>query len=291
MANEGDTLSALFEIVRANSEILKAHTEQYNTAIQEIRANNELYQQMNMRLDKIVNKIDELDTRVTVLDKKCDDMDIELDDTRRELNVIQQQLLKNHLVFKGIPEPESENDTTLAATITAVLDKIGIQLDPATFKVNRVGRKKTNSKGSRIIVFSTDVSGVTQRIITAKRKVVIKANEIVVNSAPIATDDSTIRIGEQLTPKPKELLEYAKQLKENGYKFIWIKDGKVFAKEKENERPVSIKSTEDVDRLTRKRGNSDNPISQHNNKRMRTRSQQQQQQNRMEWSTEMNGDM
>lgn len=275
MGEQEVTLNKLFELVSTSAT-------QQNTAIQELRqeikTNNDLYQQLTARLDGITSKIDTLNARVTATDNRCDVIDADLDETRNEVNAIQQQLLKNHLVFKGVPELEYENDVLLKSAILAVLGKINIRLDPNTFTVKRIGIKRANS--SRVVMFCTDTHGVTQGIIAAKRKISIKVKEIIVNGRPLANEDdnTSIFIDEQLTAKTRELLEYAKTLKDDGYKFVWVKDGRIFVKEKEDKKPVPIKSAQDVEKLSKKRSIDDE--SQAANKRVRTRSQHSKEQQR-----------
>lgn len=53
-------------------------------------------------------------------------------------------------------------------------------------------------RGHRSILFSTDKQGVTQNIITAKRKHVLKPCDITINNCQLSRDDKEINIDEHV---------------------------------------------------------------------------------------------
>lgn len=59
----------------------------------------------------------------------------------------------------------------------------------------------------------------------------------------------TVYINDFLSKQSLEVFHHAKSLKTIGYKFVYSRDGNIFAKKDEKSKQIKIKSMEDVDKI------------------------------------------
>ncbi|KAG8269472.1 hypothetical protein J6590_106739, partial [Homalodisca vitripennis] len=60
---------------------------------------------------------------------------------------------------------------------------------------------------------------------------------------------TNVYVNEHLTPFNKDLLYNAKKLKEQGWQYVWAREGKIFAKQKEDGKRIQVTSLEQISKL------------------------------------------
>lgn len=98
-----------------------------------------------------------------------------------------------------------------------------------------LNRNKQTNKASVVVKFTSKRS--KSLFMKEKRKL----NEV--------ADMKTVYVNDFLTKDTLELLKYAKSLKTVGYKFVYAKAGKIFARKDVNSKQVHLKDLEDVDHV------------------------------------------
>lgn len=66
---------------------------------------------------------------------------------------------------------------------------------------------------------------------------------------PVDTRNPKIYVNEHLTVESMKLFAAAKSLHDRGFKFVWCRDGKVFAREKEQSAVIRIITHEQISKL------------------------------------------
>jgi len=77
-----------------------------------------------------------------------------------------------------------------------------------------------------------------------------KAKKVKIKAADFGGDPKIkVYLNEHLTVMNHELLRKAKELRKINYRFVWSKNGNIFARESEEGRTLLIKSEEQVDQI------------------------------------------
>ncbi|KAI4462337.1 l1 transposable element-related [Holotrichia oblita] len=152
-----------------------------------------------------------------------------------------------NLEIVGVPMNRDENVITLATNIASVL---GVELVPAEIDaIHRVPRPQAvgsnvQQKPKNIIIRFASRMKRNEFISAAKKKRGLNARDIGFGS------DARIFINEHLSKYYKDLFYKAKaKCTENNFKYIWIKDCKIYARKTDAGRVVHISTEADLNRL------------------------------------------
>ncbi|CAG5042758.1 unnamed protein product [Parnassius apollo] len=141
---------------------------------------------------------------------------------------MEQKQLDNILEITGIPEDKDENLEKLSSKLAS---KLNIEKRQVSMVKKMKGR---DVKEGVIQVVLQQEEQVDQWIRAARTET-------------IAMEDITRRA---LIKANKTLLWQAKQTLKETYKYIWFQDGKVLARKFDNDKPVIIRSSCDIDKLS-----------------------------------------
>ncbi|CAH2100985.1 unnamed protein product [Euphydryas editha] len=154
---------------------------------------------------------------------------------------LEQQLLGDLVEISGIPDI---NDGDLPKIVDNVLEKFGVSKEDV-LAIKRLPSRKTGYGQIHIRVRQETVR---QRIISSARNTTLIGKDIIPNiTGPPATEKIYIR--EALTPYLKNLLWQAKQELKSSYKYIWIREGRLFVRKNENTKVFKIRTQSDIQSL------------------------------------------
>lgn len=196
---------------------------------QQIKANEEL-QKNNSLLEAY---------RQEIADLKADlqDRDNRLDELRDEVRVLQQEGKEKFVELQNIPMLEGENEVKLIKLAIDTFRSFGVEL--ADSEVEDCYRIKFKTKATPGPVVVELASKRKVREILAKRKKEVHQSDIVEGQS----EEVKVYINESLSKFNRELLfETRKKAAAKGFKYAWVKSGKVFLRKDETSAIIRVNS-------------------------------------------------
>ncbi|XP_028167257.1 uncharacterized protein LOC114357709 [Ostrinia furnacalis] len=157
----------------------------------------------------------------------------------------QQWTRLQNIELVGIPENKLENTTDVA---TKIFKHIGVNITPDDMEfAHRVQPRRPASAGrGRAIIVRLKQRAIKDQIIAAARK----RRTIVAKDVELGKDTDLIYVNEHLTRENKGLLAACKlKAKESGFKYIWTKNCRIFARRSDSTPPIVISSTADLEKI------------------------------------------
>ena len=197
----------------------------------------------------IATKYDEVINRNLELVNKCDKIKKENQELKEELQLIKQKVQRNEMYLNekkieihGIPTGENEDLNEIIQNIGKNFDhpikKEEIDDIYRVWSPNKTHRTKTNPI---VVIFSKRIH--KEKFLSLRKKRSIFTDEIGLRNVA----RSQVFINEYLTKEGKELLWKAKQFKgKNGFKFLWIKNGKLLLRKNETSQVIRVSCAEDL---------------------------------------------
>lgn len=200
------------------------------------------------KFDQYTVKINEMLTEINKLKVENDTLKKENENLKEQNQMIQTEARNQNIIISGIKQTKNEN---MQAIIQSVARAINFELDEK--EINSAYRQSNGGQqpSNRIIVRFT--RKITRDQMIAAYKLTCKtSNTFGIETKHISKDldQGRVFVGEHLTPQTASLLKAAKEeLKRKNYKFIWVKDNKIYAKQTDNEKIVNIRSETDIVKL------------------------------------------
>lgn len=190
--------------------------------------------QMNEKIKTIDNLQKEnldLKNKIATLDMRVNDME--------------QYSKLNNLIIHNIPESRSENVLDVVKTIA---DRIGVPIN--SDEIDMAHRLKSNSTSNTsrpkniVVKFISRLT--KERFLTSFRQ----NKNFSTSNLNIAGPDQQIFINEHLSQFNNQLFKDARhKLKQNGFKYVWTKNCRIFARKEDTSRIKSIQCTGDIEKL------------------------------------------
>lgn len=259
-----DTISKLHEDFLAKmQETIKEQFEIYSSKV------NDQIAELKESVKFCCSKIDEYENNLSCYKKEVNSLKNNheyLYDENQELKhnfaalklqyeTLEQYNRKHNIEIDGIP---LQNDETMPDIVGTLSNIIG---EPVNYQVDiqaahRVPTKRKSGIKPIVVQFSNRQK--RDAFLLKAKKIKIKSTAFV-NNVP----ETFVYVNEHLTPFNRELLFKSKQLKLNGYKYVWPKDGKILAKktDSDRDRAVHVASFEILQGLLR----SSSQTVEHNN--------------------------
>lgn len=211
----------------------RASLEFYNTGYEEMKATTE-----NLKLDciKLNNENNMLKTTVK--------------DLTHRLNSMEQNLRENNLEVHGIPEHRSENILNLIQQCSKVVGH-GLT-EGEVVNCTRVAKQNKDSKIPRTIIVKFNNTKSRDAFYSSVYRYNKTNPHDKLNTAllGIAGDKRPVYVSEHLSPSNKNLhMAARKKAKEQNYQFVWVRNGRIYARKDPNSSYILIKSTESLDLL------------------------------------------
>lgn len=193
-----------------------------------------------MRIESLKSENRLLREKISILEASVDDLE---------------QKSKNlSIEIHGVPEI----DEPITETVTKIF-KNGLGLHSVENSINHCFRFKTKSKSNNLtnygIVVNFSNQHIKDEIIGKKSKNKKFLTTKLLNASQ--TKPAPIYINECLTNTRKKLLNAAKLFqKDNGYKYVWTRNGKIMIKKSDDDKTIVIRNKQNLDDLTLKNSNS-----------------------------------
>ncbi|CAB3261565.1 unnamed protein product [Arctia plantaginis] len=216
----------------------------------------------------IYDKITDYQESMTFLSKQYEDIRVRLDDTISCMNELKRdnERLKTtvsdltgrlcstelhmrecNVEVNGVPENRSENLINTIVQLTKVIESPLSSDD--IHQVTRVAKLSRDSERPRAIVAKLR-NPRTRDILLAAVTKFNKQNpqdKLSTSHLGIGGTRSPVFVSEHLTPSNKHLHAAArKKAKELSYKFVWVRNGRVYVRKDENHQAISIRSEDSL---------------------------------------------
>lgn len=199
---------------------------------------------MSSQYDSILKGVATNKKKIDCLQKENHLLREEVISLKSSIKFLNDGRVKNDCIINGVVLNEVNKDEEAIDVVIGIANKIGAnvvadQIDDAYFlhgnnnKSNN--REKSNNKKSIVVKFSKKVY--KDKFMAEKPKL---------------KEDSSLKsvyINDFLSRESMELLNHAKSVKAVGYKFVFVKSGKIFVKKDEKSRAIVVRSMEDVDKI------------------------------------------
>lgn len=156
------------------------------------------------------------------------------------MNEIEQYSRNKNVEIKGVEEVGKEN---LKEIVVSIADKLGVNMSVEEIDViHRVNNR--NNREPRDIIVQFKRREIRDSLLQVKK---VKINNIDITKGKL---DKLVYINEHLTPYNKMLFwEARKKSNDKGFRFVWIKNGKIFVRKHETEKAHRIQNEDDLKKI------------------------------------------
>lgn len=196
--------------------------------------NEELVKSLTASVNNISAKLQEAYQRCDILEKENSILKSSVCELQSEVLELQQYSRRTNIEISGIPESDQE-DLSLILSALFETDEVNKHVTA----IHRVPTAKKDRHKNIVVQFNTKKT--RDHYLSSYKKSNKNASDL-----NRQFDKTPIYVNEHLAPKLKRLLFLAKSFKrDHNFKFAWVKDGKVFVKQKEDSRAFRIRSEDD----------------------------------------------
>jgi len=198
------------------------------------------------KLDEQLLTIQSLTSAVDNLKEENTMLKNELQEVKLQVNETDQYSRRSTLKIQGVPESPGENVST---KVIQVGQSLGITIQPDKIDAcHRLGKKISAERPRGIIVKFINRGDQENFIKQRKLRPMLNATDVFKDIPP--SMNNAIFVNESLTPYNRKLYLEARIFKrENNYKYVWVKAGKIFLKKTDNSERHLIRSPEDILKL------------------------------------------
>ncbi|CAG9792894.1 unnamed protein product [Diatraea saccharalis] len=215
--------------------------KQLNDLQTSVKFVSDQYDDLSKSYDKLLN-----DHKALI--EKCNHMSMNSSSLIQRVNSLEQYLRESNLEIQGVPESKSEN---IFGIVKKIANAVGYALsDSSILNCTRVASMNRDGKRPRTIIAKMYSTRCRDEFYSA----VARFNRFHMNNKlsssliGIAGESRPIFVSEHLSPDNKVLHAATRQkAKENKYKFVWVRNGRIFLRKDETSRFVYIKNREVLD--------------------------------------------
>lgn len=205
------------------------------------------------------NRIDELEIRIFSVEKQIADrnltdtagLEATINNLKAELNDRDQELLLNDIDITGIPEVKAENVVHIATLVAA---KLGVTLNENDIvRAERVGPVRASRDDAT--AGSAPARPIVVRVARrAQRDDLLRAARVRrgATTADMSLPGPARRfyVNERLTKNNRQLFNKTRAAAKNcKWKFVWTRDGRIYARKTEGQSGVRIRTELDITRI------------------------------------------
>jgi uncharacterized protein YoxC len=211
---------------------------------------NEKLQELQNSVHYISNQYDELikSTNKIILDHKnmqveCEQLRTTVSGMSQRIDQLEQYLRNNNLEIQGVPEHKNEN---IVSIVNKIANVVSLKLeDTDILNSTRVAHKNKDIKTPRAIVVQLRSVRCRDEFYSAVSRYNKKHPKSKLGSSLLGLSGPSVPIyvSEHLSPTNKSLHAAARaRAKELTYKFVWVRNGRIFMRKDETSPFVHIKS-------------------------------------------------
>lgn len=216
----------------------------------EIAQVNESMKFMNAQYEEIRTEISNKFATVTQLQKDNEHLKSTVKELNTRINIMEQQARSSNIEIHCMPEHKGEN---LVSSVVNLSRVISCELTENNIHhVTRVAKRDPTSSRPKSIVVQFNSPRVRDTFLAASIKYNKNNPDDKLNShlLGIGGKKESIFIAEHLSPTNKLLhAEARKKAKDNNYKFVWVRNGKIFMRKSEGSDYKYIKDFDSLMKL------------------------------------------
>lgn len=197
--------------------------------------------------DEFKTKIKKLENENITLKKETETLHKRLQYIENDYFTTQQLKLQNHITVHGVPQQKNEE---IPNTIIKIAKVLNVDISPANIKSFRLMNNHHNTNPSPIIIVEfNDLDNKKEIQTNFKSNGPLIVSQIIKNSKSNA-EHQKIYINDYLCTHIKQLLDQTKKIQvQCNIKFVWTKNGSVFARYNEKSPIIKIKNYNDIAEL------------------------------------------
>lgn len=225
-----------------SSEVKKAVKKEIATVNESLSSCCKKMDDMMHTLEEYNGKIKELEKKNIHLANQNTHLELKVDALEQQVRNFEQQQLNNTCEIAGIPELKDEN-------LKVLTDKIATKLK-LDEKDNYTVRRLSGRNGKEgVIQIRFSKENQVDSWIRAARKEIITVEDVISGANPNISK-TKVMVRRALTSANKNLLWQAKTKLKDTFKYVWFQDGRVLARKADTDKPVILRSTGDIEKLT-----------------------------------------
>ncbi|XP_022189467.1 uncharacterized protein LOC111047937 [Nilaparvata lugens] len=251
-----EILNEIKGIISTELAFFRDELKKTNENVLELRKSVELF---SAKIDDYKLIIDDFKTEQFVIKKENEKLSKKVHEMELQVIELQQYSRINNLEIHGIPQTPNEDVYAIIEDISKTL-----KLKNDALKIDIAHRLPTTNKHAIppiLIKFNNRIAKNNlfsqYKKIQSELKKLEPPGQLRTTSINRNLQDGPVYINENLSTYYRGLLKGAKLFaKENGYKFVWVMNGKIYVRKHEDSRPIRLANHADLDRLR-----CDDPIS------------------------------
>ncbi|KAG6454436.1 hypothetical protein O3G_MSEX008699 [Manduca sexta] len=220
-------------------------TELLNNFQQSLSFFNETYEEMKRSLEEKNAKIHDLENKNTALQ-------VSVKDITKRINQLEQHARASNVELQCVPEHRAENLVNTVKQLATVI-KCNIN-DSEILHCTRIAKINPTNKRPRSIIVKFSSPRIRNSFLAAAitYNKTNKKDKLSSAHLGISTDNpAPIYVVEHLSPENKSIHAAARlRSKELGYKYLWVRNGKIFMKKEESSETLLINNFEKLRNLT-----------------------------------------
>lgn len=198
---------------------------------------------MSQEYDRFNQKVDAVSSENRELQKESKELQTTVSSMTERLNHLEQCLRECNIEIQGVPEHKTENVVNIVMQIAQVVNhKI---LDTDILNCTRVASMNRDSKKPRAIIAKLRSKRCRDEFYSAVTKFNKANSDNKLNSSllGIAGEKLPVYVSEHLSPANKALHAATRiKAKEKNYKFVWVRNGRIFMRKDETSPFVHVKN-------------------------------------------------
>lgn len=202
----------------------------------------------DMQYTDYEKKLKEKSVIISDLEKANVSLTSTVHDLTSRLSLVEQHMRESNLEINGIPEHKTEN---LPSTILQLSKAVDSTLtDEEILHVTRVAKMDKDSDRPRAVIVKLRSQRHRDAVLAAVSKFnKKKADENKLSSHHLGYGGPRVPVfvSEHLTPENKSLHAATRKLsKELGYKFVWVRNGRIYIRKDEDAQAIYIRNRESL---------------------------------------------
>lgn len=228
----------LFDLVNEEDPTLKDIYKVVKGMSLSLQFLSEGYEDFKIKIRKLENENVSLKNETETLHKRLQYIESDYYST-------QQQQLLNHITIHGVPQQKPDE---IANTIINIANTLNVNITSSNIKSCRSMNNQNNTNPSPIIIVEFNDLDTKQKIqANYKNNGPLIVSQVLKNSNKSNSDHRKIYINDYLCTYFKQLLDQTKKIQvQCNIKFVWTKNGCVFARYNEKAPIIKIRNYNDI---------------------------------------------
>lgn len=224
--------------------LVSQHLANLNHQISEFQESLSFF---SKQYDVLMQTVNEKTETINNLVSKNENLTTQVKNLQERLGLIEQNMRVSNVEISGIPEHKSENLIKTVEQLGNIVESPIVASE--ILHVTRVAKLNKDSSRPRSVILKLCSQRRRDELLAAVTKFNKKNNENKLNTEHlgIGGQRKPVFVSEHLTLSNKQLHAAArKKSKEVGWKFVWIRDGRIFARRSEQSPAIYLKDEDSL---------------------------------------------